>query len=373
MSHILQIPETSKLRDEYGDQVDLSSFVPSQLLTLKSQLDDEYERATPSWNFETTPNPDGSTPSRDQQRIAKRDLVTVEMYINSLRLSSTEYNYASSVDVSGYESLLESRQTMMVDVFDPGNTSETLHQLYFKVIDEKSLVNVYPSLKGYNRRVLKTNKEIDNLSEIMRGRWYDKDEGMWHMKKDKSTRLEDAIVNMIPVACELVMEIFAKHETALDLGEGKVGVQIIMEDETEVCKQLINLWVFRKGLYLAPLPEGGNDRLNPDLSTSSVDQLRTNIIRIYLRQDWSDLGHGSQDLSKWVEKERARNSESWASWVLTSPLAYVSSKMQDGTDAMSDSVERVYTDVKSGATIIVLSISLGLVILISGGGVGWGK
>ena len=112
MSHILQIPETSKLRDEYGDQVDLSSLTASQLLRLKSQLDGEYERATPSWTFETTPDPDGSTPSRDQQRNAKRDLVTVEMYINSLRLSSTEYNYASSVDVSGYESLLESRQTI---------------------------------------------------------------------------------------------------------------------------------------------------------------------------------------------------------------------------------------------------------------------
>ena len=53
MSHILQIPETSKLRDEYGDQVDLSSLTASQLLTLKSQLDGEYSislvrRPTPS-------------------------------------------------------------------------------------------------------------------------------------------------------------------------------------------------------------------------------------------------------------------------------------------------------------------------------------
>jgi hypothetical protein len=362
MSHILQIPETSKLRVEYGDQVDLSSLTASQLLRLKSQLDGEY-----SISLVRRP-----TPSREQLTDMQNRLLMIQEYIATHPISSIEYNYASSVDVSGYESLLEFRKTMVVDVFSEDNTSETLHQLYFKVIDEKSLVNVYPSLKGYNRRVLKTNKEIDNLSEIMRGRWYDKDEGMWHMKKDKSTGLEDAIVNMIPVACELVMEIFAKHETALDLGEGKVGVQIIMEDETEVCKQLVNLWVFRKGLYLAPLP-GQSPRLNPDLSASSVDQLRTNIIRIYLKQDWSDLGHGSQDLSKWVEKERARNSESWASWVLTSPLAYVSSKMQDGTNAMSDSVERVYTDVKSGATSIVLSISLGLVILISGGGVGWGK
>ena len=155
MSHILQIPETSKLRAEYGDQVDLSKLIPTQLLSLKSQLEDEYERL-PSWHplgvqyVRKDPNPDGSIPTADQYRQAKRDLVTFQIYINSQRLSSIEYNYASSVDVSGYESLLESRQTMMVDVFDPGNTSETLHQLYFKVLDEKSLVNVYPSLKGYN-------------------------------------------------------------------------------------------------------------------------------------------------------------------------------------------------------------------------------